>query len=186
MNHFLSRSPTDQRVASRELYEDDVGFLLEEFQKYQSELFGTLYFLLGNREDAADALQESFLRIWKNREQFPEIENTRAWFFRIAINVGRDIRKNAWNRKKQNLPDEEGFLVDRKPSPEEVCGEEEQIRRIRTAVHELEESQKEIFLLRENGEFTYEQIAELLGSPVGTIKTRMKKALEILRFRLKE
>ena len=54
------------------------------------------------REDARDALQETFLKCWRNRHQIDQVTNLRAWVFRIALNTGRDCRKAAWNRRRQS------------------------------------------------------------------------------------
>jgi DNA-directed RNA polymerase specialized sigma24 family protein len=75
------------------------GTQLEEaFARYQAELLGTLYYLVGNLEDARDALQDAFIKCWRHQDEVQKIENLKAWIFRVALNAGRDIRETAWRR----------------------------------------------------------------------------------------
>jgi RNA polymerase sigma factor (sigma-70 family) len=156
------------------------------FALYQSELLGTLYYLVGNLEDARDALQEAFIKCWRNQDKLGEVQNVKAWIFRIALNTGRDIRETAWRRKRQALPEDETMVVSQRPSPSEIVEHDERVARLRSALTQLRAEEQEVFLLRQNGELTYEEIAELLGVPPGTVKTRMRLALTKLRETLAE
>lgn len=161
--------------------------LLEEaFTQHQEELLGTLYYLVGNLEDARDALQEAFVKCWRHQAEVGGVENLKAWVFRVALNAGRDIRQTAWRRKRQALPEDDGALASRAAGPAEIAEHDERIARLRTALADLRPEEQEVFLLRENGEFTYEQIAELLEVPTGTVKTRMRLAIQRLRETLAE
>lgn len=154
------------------------------FSGLHGELLGTLYHLLGNMEDAHDALQETFIKCWRNREQLPEIENVRAWIFRIAVNTGRDMRMTAWRRKRQALGDEEHSVPSSEATPAHHAQRSEQMEHLRIAVSQLRDEEREVFLLRQNGDLTYEAIAEALSIPLGTVKTRMRMALANLRQHL--
>ena len=160
--------------------------LEEAFVQHQAELLGTLYYLVGNLEDARDALQEAFIKCWRHRDEVGEIENLKAWVFRVALNAGRDIRETAWRRKRQGLPEDEGSLASRHAGPEQEALHDERLARLRAALLELRAEDQEVFLLRQNGDLTYEKIAELLGVPTGTVKTRMRLALARLREVLAE
>src|SRR6478752_2631208 len=163
------------------------GALLEAaFAQYQAELLGTLYYLVGNLEDARDALQEAFIKCWRHQAEVAEVENLKAWIFRVALNAGRDIRETAWRRKRQGLPEDESMLASREQSPIEIIEHDERLTRLRGAMQQLRPEEQEVFLLRQNGELTYEQIAEMLTVPVGTVKTRMRMALGKLREVLEE
>src|SRR5689334_12728871 len=80
--------------------------LAEAFERHQSALLGTLFYLVGNLEDARDALQEAFIKCWRHQAEVGEVANLKAWIFRIALNTGRDIRETAWRRKRQALPED--------------------------------------------------------------------------------
>jgi len=156
--------------------------LLEEaFARHQSELLGTLYYLVGNLEDARDALQEAFIKCWRHQAEVGEVENLKAWIFRVALNAGRDIRETAWRRKRQSLPEDESSLASGDCGPVEIVEHDERISRLREALAQLRSEEQEVFLLRQNGELTYEEIAEMLSVPTGTVKTRMRLALARLR-----
>jgi len=176
-----------RKAARRESAADAAARALESaFAQYQSELLGTLFYLVGNLEDARDALQEAFVKCWRHQDQIAEVQNLKAWIFRVALNTGRDIRETAWRRKRQGLPEDEGSLIGRERSPDEVALHDERLARLRDALAELRPEEQEVFLLRQNGELTYEEIAEMLEVPTGTVKTRMRLALSRLREVLEE
>jgi RNA polymerase sigma factor (sigma-70 family) len=162
------------------------GLLEDAFAQYQSELLGTLFYIVGNFDDARDALQDAFLKCWKHREEVPEVQNLKAWIFRIALNTGRDLRQTAWRRKRQALPDESQMLPGKEVAPHVALEHQEQLEQVRNALRELRGEEQEVFLLRQNGGLTYEEIAESVGIPLGTVKTRMRLALTKLRLVLAE
>ena len=150
------------------------------FHDARGELLGTLFYLVGNMEDAKDALQETFLKCWRKEEQLDSIENLKAWVFRIALNTGRDIRKTAWKRRRQSLA-EDANMYSTTDTPEVDLERAEQITQLSRAVMRLRPKEQEVFLLRQNGNLTYEQIADATGIPLGTVKTRMRAAISQLR-----
>ena len=167
--------PTNRETETRS------GDLLETlFHDARGELLGTLYYLIGNMEDAKDALQETFLKCWRKHDQLDSIENLKAWVFRIALNTGRDIRKTAWKRRRQSLA-EDAIMFSTSESPEADLVRNEQIDQLSQAIIRLRPNEQEVFLLRQNGGLTYEQIAEATGLPLGTVKTRMRAAISRLR-----
>ena len=163
--------------------EDDevVGQTLSTaFDDAHQELLGTLYYVVGNLDDAKDVLQDAFLKCWRNRSSLSEIDNLRAWIFRIAINTARDYRKSAWNRKRKILP-EQSPVIEKSHTVEQELMHDEEVQQLRDAVMRLRPEEQEVFLLRQNGELTYEAIAEAISIPLGTVKTRMRNALKQLR-----
>jgi RNA polymerase sigma-70 factor (ECF subfamily) len=150
------------------------------FANAQGEILGTLFYLVGNMEDARDALQETFLKCWRHRQQIAEVTNLKAWVFRIALNTGRDCRKAAWNRRRQSIV-EDVQMVSTADGPDAGLMRDEQLRTLQLAVLNLRPEEQEVFLLRQNGSLTYEQIAEATALPLGTVKTRMRKAIRQLR-----
>src|SRR5262245_47002548 len=105
-------------AASRSAVKPAAQVLEEAFAQYQSELLGTLYYLVGDLEDARDALQEAFIKCWRHQEEVGEVQNLKAWIFRVALNAGRDIRETAWRRKRQGLPEDESSLASPGGGPE--------------------------------------------------------------------
>lgn len=155
--------------------------LEEAFDRYQGELLGTLFYLVGNVEDARDALQEAFLKCWRRREEVGRIENLRAWIFRVTLNVGRDLRKSAWGRRRKPWVEDQAMPVADNPSPPAEAARREELALVRQAVAGLRAEEQEVFLLRQNGGMTYDEIARSIDIPLGTVKTRMRLALGKLR-----
>ena len=160
------------------------GALEEAFARFQSELLGTLFYLVGNLDDAHDAVQETFIKCWRHRGELDAIENLKAWIFRIALNTGRDVRASAWRRRRNSLSGDEAMLATRQPTPQANLEHQEEISLLRAALSDLRPEEQEVFLLRQNGDMTYDQIAVSVGIPLGTVKTRMRLALEKLRLAL--
>lgn len=155
--------------------------LARTFNDLRDELLSTLIYVLGNKDDAQDAAQEAFVKCWGAREKVPEIVNLRAWIFRVIFNTAKDFQRSAWKRKARALKAEQFTMVGKEPAPGTALENQESVERLRRAILELREEEKEVFLLRQNGELTYEQIAELRSCPVGTVKTQMRSALDKLR-----
>jgi len=156
--------------------------LLRAFNDLRDELVSTLWFVLGSREDALDIAQEAFLRCWRNQEDVPEIHNLRAWIFRVGLNAAKDLQRSAWRRRVKPLFGVESMpLTETAASPCQSLEAQETVEQLRQALLCLRPEEKEVFLLRQNGELTYEQIAELHDRPVGTVKTQMRSALQKLR-----
>src|SRR5262245_46109731 len=73
------------------------------FNEVRSELVSTLFFVLGNQEDAQDVAQDAFLKCWRTRASLSEVRNMRAWIFRVGLNAAKDLQRNAWRRRAKPL-----------------------------------------------------------------------------------
>jgi len=155
--------------------------LVRAFNDLRDELVSTLWFVLGHQEDAQDAAQEAFLRCWRTKETLPQVQNLRAWIFRVGLNVAKDVRRSAWRRKVKPLQGAEVMPMVNADPPTRSLEEQESLQQVRKALLGLRPEEQEVFLLRQNGELTYEQIAEMHNRPVGTVKTQMRSALMKLR-----
>jgi len=155
--------------------------LLRTFTEIRDELVSTLWFLVGNPDDAQDIAQEVFLRCWRTQESLPQVRDLRAWIFRVGLNAAKDLKRSAWRRRVKPLLGEEIMQLADGPVPGKIVEDEECLKRVRQGLLDLRPEEKEIFLLRQNGDLTYHQIAQMRGCPVGTVKTQMRTALEKLR-----
>jgi RNA polymerase sigma-70 factor (ECF subfamily) len=155
--------------------------LLRTFNAVRDELVSTLWFVLGNQEDAQDIAQEVFLRCWRSQDGLPEVHNLRAWIFRVGLNAAKDLQRSAWRRRVKPLLGAEMMPRPDTTPPAVELEQRESLEQLRDALTHLRPEEKEVFLLRQNGELTYEQIAELSNRPVGTVKTQMRSALHKLR-----
>jgi RNA polymerase sigma-70 factor (ECF subfamily) len=180
----MSRPATPARVQTKvdaPVQSNTGDILLRTFTDLRDELVSTLCFLLGNAEDAQDVAQEAFLRCWRTQEGLPEIHNLRAWIFRVGLNAAKDLQRSAWRRRVKPLLGADAMPTTDNASPLTALEEQERLHCLRQALLHLRPEEKEVFLLRQNGELTYEQIAELHDRPVGTVKTQMRSALQKLR-----
>jgi RNA polymerase sigma-70 factor (ECF subfamily) len=155
------------------------------FNEIRGELVSTLFFLLGNHEDAQDAAQDAFLKCWRARDSLPEIRNMRAWIFRVGLNAAKDMQRNAWRRRSRPLTAEVAQTTLSDDTAALALEDKEDLERLRGAILLLRPEEKAVFLLRQNGNFTYEEIAQALHSPVGSVKTLMRAAVHKLRQALK-
>lgn len=155
--------------------------LLRTFTDLRDELVSTLFFMVGNQEDAHDLAQETFLRCWRTQDNLPDIQNLRAWIFRVGLNAAKDLHRSAWRRRVKPLLGAELMPMVTDTEPGQEVEYQETLDRVRQALHALRPEEQEVFLLRQNGQLTYEQIAELRSRPVGTVKTQMRSALQKLR-----
>jgi RNA polymerase sigma-70 factor (ECF subfamily) len=158
--------------------------LVRAFNAFRDELVSTLWYLLGNREDAQDAAQEAFLKCWRTQDRLTDVRDLKAWIFRVGLNAAKDLQRSAWHRRARLLDGDEVMLVTKETAPVQALEEQETLERLRQAIVNLRQEEKEVFLLRQNGDLTYEQIAEIRHSPVGTIKTQMRSAIQKLRRQL--
>jgi len=155
--------------------------LLRTFNEVRDELVSTLWYVVGNSDDAQDMAQEVFLRCWRTRDGLPDVRNMRAWIFRVGLNAAKDLHRSAWRRRVKTSQGAE--IMPRLTETPATCELEarESLDQLRDALMHLRPEEKEVFLLRQNGEMTYEQIAEVSQRPVGTVKTQMRSALQKLR-----
>jgi RNA polymerase sigma-70 factor (ECF subfamily) len=160
--------------------------LVRAFNAVRLELVSTLFFILGNHDDAQDAVQDAFLKCWRARRSLSEVRNVRAWIFRVGLNAAKDLQRNAWRRRIKPLEAAAGSDEAALPSPAEMLEDKESLERLRQALMTLRPEEKAVFLLRQNGDLTYDEIADLRRIPVGTVKTQMRQALLKLRRALKD
>lgn len=156
--------------------------LLDAYATTREELVGALTRMLGSPEDALDAAQTTFLKCWRTRGRLGTVRDLKAWIFRVGLNAGRDLRRDAWRRRSRPLtvlPDDQVAHPD-SPFDSECLG------RLRDAVDQLRPAEREVFLLRQDSDYTYEEIAAMCRVPVGTVKTRMRSALFKLQGALRE
>ncbi len=154
---------------------------LRAFNEVRAELVSTLFFLLGNHEDAQDAAQDAFLKCWRTRRRLGRVRNLRAWIFRVGLNAARDFQRQACRHHLQSLAHFSPMATAAGPTPEEVLEEKEDRQRFHDALQELSPEESALVLLRQNGQQTYQAIAGQRGCPVSTVKTQMWRAVRKLR-----
>src|SRR5262249_34611062 len=108
--------------------------LLRTFTALRDDLVSTLWFILGNQDDAQDVAQDVFLRCWRAQESLPAIQNLRAWIFRVGLNAAKDLQRSAWRRRvKPILGAEVMPMVDTTPPGQEL-ERQESLQQLRQAL----------------------------------------------------
>jgi RNA polymerase sigma-70 factor (ECF subfamily) len=158
------------------------------YDRHGSAAFSLAYRIAGNRSAAEDIVQEAFLSVWRSGVRYkPERGNLRSWLLSVVHNRAIDwLRRSAVHTRRQ--VDAEG-LEERKAAPELTDVEafrREEAQTVRTAMEQLPRDQLRVVELAYFGGFTHSQIAELLGEPLGTVKGRMRLALDKMRDGLGE
>jgi len=149
---------------------------------FQKKVFLLALSILRNREDALDAVQETFMKVYQSLNSFEEERNFENWLLRIAKNVAIDHyrRQRSKGRSEQEtLPLEsvEPWLAATNENPRKT----EMKRLIEAVLDELAERQRLVFVLRHFQGFSYEEVASTLDIAVGTVKSLHFKALERLK-----
>jgi len=143
--------------------------------QFQAEVFGLCIRLLGHRHDAEDVTQEVFLRVFRSLRRWDRTRPLKPWIMGITVN-----RCRTWLSRRRRRPELSDYLQDTAPAPA-VDDAAELQREIEAALKELRPEYREVFVLYHERGQPYEDIAEALERPVGTIKTWLHRArLEIL------
>ncbi|NOR21913.1 MAG: sigma-70 family RNA polymerase sigma factor [Candidatus Aminicenantes bacterium] len=164
------------------------------YNKYQNAVFGFAYYLTQNRGDAEDLFQEAWLRIAKKLPDEVNMQSIKAWIFTVVANLHRDelrkkrIRRLFFLQKAMSLEKENTMfpvLPDQPVSinPEEV-NQTDMGRDIAQAMARLPDRQRRVFVLKEIAEFKQAEISNILGIPLGTVKSLMHRAVRRLRREL--
>lgn len=163
--------------------------------RYQDRVFGFCYRLLGNYEDALELAQEVFLTCFRKLHMFAGRSKFSTWLYRLAVNHC----KNFWQHRRrsasahsvsldQNVM-EPGLPPLQIPAPQlnprEQIAREEILELIQQRLQLLTPEHRQVLVLRYAEELSYEEIAEILGCPVGTVKSRINRAREELQQLLK-
>ena len=157
----------------------DHAAFAELYGLYQKPLVNYLYRLCFNRVLAEDLLQETFLRIWKAAATYEPTAKVSTYVFRIAHNL---FLNEAARRREIAL---EGADNEMRADPASDLGRREVRNAVKKAIEALPDGEREVLLLSEYNGFKYAEISEVLGIPVGTVKSRMFSAVQRLKEMLK-
>jgi RNA polymerase sigma-70 factor (ECF subfamily) len=139
--------------------------------------------MLGNREDAEEALQDAFVRAYRSLAKCDEPERFAPWFFRILANRCRTAGTRRGRRERTFVNDEIALLGASEEHPAERAAWREELDR---ALQRLDTDQREAFLLKHVEELGYDDMAVITGVGVSALKMRVKRACERLRVLLHE
>lgn len=158
----------------------DVGKLGVLFDRHHRVLFDFFVRMTGQRTVADDLVQDVFFRILKYRKTFRDQSWFKAWMFHIARNARFDYYRS---RKGEAFLEEDQAhgLLSASPIPGQQLEHEQQAMLLECAMFKLSPDKREVLILSRYQDMKYEQIAELIGCELGTVKTRVHRALKELR-----
>lgn len=152
---------------------------LELVERHQRPVFQVVLRILGNREDAADAAQATFLKVFERLDQYDPAHRLFSWVYRIAVNEAVDQLKRA--RPHDELPEN---LLSGAAGPEDHREADQVSRAIQAGLAALPEDYRVVLVLRHFSDCSYGEIAGIVGVPEKTVKSRIFSARQLLRERL--
>ena len=164
---------------------------------FERPVYALCFRLLGDAEEARDAAQETFLKVYRGLNGFRAESGLKTWIYRIAINQAMN-QQRWWRRRRRDetisldltRSENESPLRDQIPgrsiSPEAQAIANQRERRIMAALAEIKQEYRVALVLREIEELAYEEIAETLQISIGTVKSRIARGREELRRRVKD
>ena len=142
--------------------------------------------MLGNQDDAEDALQATFLRAYRALHRYQERDKFSAWLYRILVNQCRSLAARRSHRERVFVREEAALLAAPAAGRNEGQWEGEGEEWVQRVLAELDPLLREAFLLKHVEELSYEEMSALTGASVSALKMRVKRASDALRARLKE
>ena len=154
-------------------------------ERYQTRLLNFIYRTTGDRERAEDLVQETFIRVYRHLHRFDQTKKFSTWAYTIASNLAKNelrnrsrnplvlfqtIRKN-WESDQRPLEWEDNTY-----RPDDLYRKRHLRQMVETAVAQLPTHHRQVFVLREMEGKTYEEIAEITGCNLGTVKSRLNRA----------
>lgn len=185
----LQMTWTDEELVARSVQGDPESFN-ELVLRWERSIYALAYRVLGREEDARDVCQETFLRAFRGLAAFKGQAKFSSWLYRIALNLCRDaIRRE---RRTPLVAVSEGIdpveLAAQQPSPapsvEDLVAQAEISRHVASAMRRLPADQRTAIVLKEYHGMTFQEVADVMGCPLSTAKTRLYQGLSVLRREL--
>ena len=173
--------------------EGDTGAYNEIVARYKDRLTNYIYRYVGNYDDCDDIVQDTFVKVYTSKHLYKEIAKFSTWIYTIAINLAKTKLVKAQKYKTFSISDvydDENKDFD---MPHEAYGGPEVdvnskclSAHMKKALHKINENYREIVVLRDIEDFSYEEIVDMTGLPMGTVKSRINRGREKLQELLKD
>ena len=179
---------TDEQLVEMAITEnpDAFGVIVSRWER---KIFALCYGMLSREDEAKDAAQETFIAAFRNLKNFRGDAKVSSWLHRIAVNQCLTTKRRTKTRSESFLDDEENagdrvFVAPSSLQPSKTTEQSERLRQVRQAVSSLPVDLRQIILMKEFEEMTFQQISETLDLPLSTVKSRLYTALKQLRMKL--
>ncbi len=181
------RTASDEDLMHRLQRRRDEDAFSSLFARYRVPITSYLYRLVGNRTEAESLAQEAFLRVLEKADHYDYPKRFSTWFYTIARNLATDFLK----KKRAVVPDDfhgltETLVGPADPEPDDRVAGQEELRYLTRALGELPLQYREVVVLRALQELSYREIADIVGCPESTARSRMDYGLEYLRKRYRK
>lgn len=150
-------------------------------RRWDRRIQGAAYRVLGSDDEARDVSQEAFLKAYRGLPGFKGEARFSSWLYQIALNLCRDRLRRRKGREFVSLEAVSEAPLRGAPSVSDIVESRDLARRVASAVKALSSEQREVIVLKEYEGLTFPEIAEVLGIPVSTVKTRLYRGLVQLR-----
>jgi RNA polymerase sigma-70 factor (ECF subfamily) len=181
---------TESAKIARGLRERDTALLADLVERYQQRLVRYLLYLTGRRDCAEDLAQETWIRVLQRGSQYNGRQRFDPWLFAIARNLAIDhVRKKLKTVQTASLPDDRDAMLlvpSSGPSPFEAAARSEDAMRLAGRLQILSPLYREALLLRFQEDLSLAEIAQVVGTPVTTVTSRIYRGLEALRSAFEE
>ena len=157
--------------------------------RWERKIFALCFGMLGSEDDAKDAAQETFIAAYRNLSGFRGDAKLSSWLHRIAVNQCLTIKRRAKARSEEFIDDDSEtsdrrFVAAPAKSPARVTEQTERQKLVRQAVTSLPVELREVVVMKEFEEMTFQEISETLDLPLSTVKSRLYTALKQLKMKL--
>lgn len=178
----------EARLCERVASGDDAAFEVL-VNRYQHRLFGFCLRMLGDRSEAEDVAQDVFLTVYRNAGEFRGDSAFSTWLFRIAKNQTLNRikyleRRGRSSRKSLDELGEDRLQDAAERGPDHAVAQDQTARAVRDAISALQEDHRAVVVLRDMEDLSYEEISDITGLPLGTVKSRIHRARSALAKRL--
>jgi len=184
----MTANLTDEQLVESAVKEDPEAFG-EIVKRWERKIFALCFGMLGREDDARDAAQETFIAAYRNLANFRGEAKVSSWLHRIAVNQCLTKQRRTRVRAESYLEDEDArgesnFTAPLHMSPARTAEQNERLRLVRLAVDALPVDLRQVIVMKEFEEMTFQQISETLELPLSTVKSRLYTALKQLRMKL--
>ena len=179
---------TDEELVARSVSGDAESFN-ELILRWERPIYALAYRTIGREEDARDICQETFMRAFRALPGFRGQSKFSSWLYRIALNLCRDLMRRQRRTPVVQAPEdvdlaELAAAAEPSESIEDLVSRHDQTRMVEQAMALLPEEQRTAIVLKEYHGLTFQEIADLVGCPLSTVKTRLYQGLTVLRREL--
>jgi RNA polymerase sigma-70 factor, ECF subfamily len=181
---------TDEELVARSI-DGDVDSFNQLVLRWERPIYALAYRVIGREEEARDVVQETFLRAFRGIKNFRGQAKFSSWVYRIALNLCRDWIRRERRAPLQAAPDGVDLVelaAEQGPaeSIEELVARHDLSKAVAEAMALLPEEQRTAIILKEYHGMTFQEIADLQGCPLSTVKTRLYQGLTVLRRHLQK